>query len=186
MPIARVPAATQDEHGDAGRAEVDAASNGTDLDDRQQRSALDYLLGTPKAATYKVLVQYETDGGIKELEFHFRALDGRKIDKIEQAAINERTGLMDKITADSQLVAEATDAIVDPESGAKVSVRDEKFLIIRPGDAPLAAPPDALLARFGTQIGLLAGVASAIREAAGWNRERVGKASRVLVDAAGN
>ena len=84
------------------------------------------------------------------------------------------------------------------ESHHVTTFEDTVALLLKrlaPGDAVLVKGSrgmrmervvDALVARFGTQIGLLAGVASAIREAAGWNRERVGKASRVLVEAAGN
>jgi hypothetical protein len=187
MGIAQAPGTAGPQSGnDPGKPEITAAAQGKELDGEGERAALDYLLGTPTPAKYKVVVQYETPAGMKELEFHFRAMDGRKIDKIEQQNISQLTGVMDKLTADAQLVSEATDVIVDPETGMKIGPREERFRTIKEGEAPLASGIDAIQARFGTQIGLIAGVASAIREAAGWNRERVGKASRLLVDAAGN
>lgn len=169
-----------------GALQIERAADGETLSPKDERSALDFLLGTPEPARYKVTVAYETPAGMKDLIFRFRAMDGRALDKIEQSHLNERTGMMDKISADSHLVAEAVYEIVDPETDAKVEPKSEKFRTIKEGEAPLASPIDAIGARFGTQIGLIAGVASAIREAAGWDRERVGKASRLLVDAAGN
>lgn len=171
---------------DKGRPEIERAAQGKALDGAQERSALEYLLGTPTPARYKVEVQFETEDGLKPLIFRFKAMDGRKIDKIEQANISQVTGVMDKLTADAQLVVEATDVIEDPETKVTIAVKDERFRTMKDGEQPLASTIDALEARFGTQIGLISGVASAIREAAGWNRERVGKASRLLVDAAGN
>lgn len=170
---------------DPGRAAVERAAEGKELDAAQERSALDYLLGAPEPAKYKVTVQYETPAGLADLTFYFHALDGRRIDKIEQSHIDSNTAMMDKTAADYELVATACDAIED-ETGRKVAPKSEAFRTIKPDESPLASPVLALQARFGTQGGLIAGVARGIREAGGWSSERVGKASRVLVAAAGN
>jgi len=188
--MAATPAAEAEQRGPGspahGAAQIERAADGDALSPADERSALDFLLGTPEAARYKVTVAYETPAGMKDLIFRFKAMDGRKLDKIEQSHLDERTGMMDKISADAHLVSEAVYEIVDPETDKSVEPKSEAFRTMKEGEAPLASPIDAITARFGTQIGLIAGVASAIREAAGWDRDRVGKASRLLVDAAGN
>jgi hypothetical protein len=163
-----------------------AADDEQRLSQGEERSALDYLLGAPEAAFYSTTVKYDTPEGLKDLRFHFKALDGRRLDKIEQSNVSQATGLMDKAQADAALVAEATTSIEDPATGHKTDIRSERFRTIKEGDPPLASTIDALHVRFGTQIGLIAGVAGAIREAAGWRGDRVGKAARELVDASGN
>jgi hypothetical protein len=171
---------------DPGHAQVERAAAGKTVEGADERSALDYLLGAPEPARYKVTVGYETPAGLKDLRFEFVAIDGRKIDKIELKHIDDRTGQMDKTAADMELVIEACDAIIDVETGKAVKPSSEEFRRVKPDLPPLASSIDALEARFGTQTGLIAGVARAIREANGWNADRVGKASRVLVAAAGN
>lgn len=178
-------AATAARSDDAGVNAVERAAAGKSVGTEDERAALDFLLGTPEPAKYTVEADYETPAGMRKLTFHFVAMDGRKIDVIERRHISDKTQELDKISADAELVAEAVTAIED-ETGKKTKPTSEEFRTMKPGEAPLASSIDALNARFATQIGLLAGVASAIREAAGWNRDRVGKASRVLVTAAGN
>lgn len=172
--------------GDRGANAVRQAANGEELSGADERSALDFLLGAPTPAMYSVTVQYETEVGMLDLRFHWRAIDGRKLDEIEQRNISESSGQMDKAQADAELVAEAVTAIEDPKTGHKTSVRSDEFRTVKEGEPPLASAVDALQVRFGTQAGLIAGVARGIREAAGWKADRVGNASRVLVDAAEN
>lgn len=171
---------------DSGANAVQKASQGTELSAEEQRSALDFLLGAPEPAFYTVDLQFDTPQGLKPLRVKFKALDGRSIDKIEQSNISDATGKMDKPKADAELFAAAVVGIEDPDSARVIEVTSEDFRTIKPGDAPLASTTDALNVRFGKQAGLLAGVALAIREAAGWKSDRVGQASRVLVGAAGN
>lgn len=170
---------------DAGRVAIDRAAAGQSVDAKQERGALDYLLGSAKPLAYTITVDYETEDGMKPLTFHFRGMDAGRIDKIEQEHIDDRTNVMDKIAADTALVYEATTKIVD-DAGGEIVPKDERFRSVKEGEPPLASGADAMRYRFGTQAGLLAGVATAIREKAGWDRERVGKASRLLVAAAGN
>lgn len=171
---------------DAGARAVRRAENSeAKLTHQEEVSALDYLLGAPGPPAYTVEVEFETDKGMAPLTFHFVGLDGRVIDKIEQANINDRTAIMDKTTADAELVIRACSKLTDA-TGKELVVNSEQFRVLKPGEPPLASPVDALFARFGTQAGLISGVATAIREAAGWDRDRVGKATRVLVDSAGN
>jgi hypothetical protein len=171
---------------DAGAKAVERASNGKSLSQGAEKSALDYLLGAPAPAKYSVKVAFETDDGLKDLRVHFTAMDGRKLDEIEQKNISQATGVMDKASADAELMTEAVTSIEDPVTGKAIGVRSEAFRTVKDGEPPLASAVDALQVRFGSQLGLVAGVASAIREAAGWKADRVGKASRELVDAAGN
>lgn len=171
---------------DPGAAAIRKAGNpDATLTAGEELSAIDYLLGAPAPPQYTVEVQYETDAGMAPLTFHFTGLDGRQIDKIEQSNINERTGMMDKPSADAELVIAACSKLTDPTNKA-LAITSEQFRTVTPDKPPLASTVDALHARFGRQAGLIAGVAGAIREVAGWKADRVGKANRALVDAAGN
>lgn len=171
---------------DEGANAVGRAAGGAELKAGEERSALDWLLGAPEPARYTVEAEYDTPAGLKPLKVNFTAMDGSKLDKIEQSHISERTGVMDKGAADAELFIEAVTTIEDPDTGKSVKVGSEEFRTIKPGEPALASAIDALHVRFKTQPGVVAGVARAIREAAGWAPDRVGKASRVLVDAAGN
>lgn len=171
---------------DPGARAVQRAGDGAELNPAEERSALDYLLGAPAPALYTVEVQYETPRGLLPLRLHFAALDGKVLDKIEASNVSAATGVMDKAKADAELVCEAVSEIEDPATGRKTQLRSEEFRTVKSGEPPLASSIDALNFRFRKQPGLIAGVASAIREAAGWKADRVAKASRVLVDAAGN
>lgn len=176
----------QQDNKPAGQSAVEAAGAERELSHDEERSALDWLLGAPAPASYYVNMEYDTPQGLKPLRVNFDAIDGSKLDKIEQSNINERTGTMNKAQADAELFIEAVTSIEDPETGKKTIPSSEEFRTIRPDQPPLASSIDALNVRFGKQPGLIAGVASAIREAAGWKADRVGQASRKLVEAAGN
>lgn len=186
-----------------GERAVEAyARDHEDLTPADERDALDFLLAPKPPRQYGVRVQYDTEAGLKPLTFVIRGMDGRKLDSIEQANVSEATGTLDRITADCQLVAEATLCLEDA-SGRKVELGSPEFLTIRRPKAVgagdelaegeerfdehrLASPADALEARFKTQLGLLNGVAREIRRISGYDPERVGVARRRLVDAVGN
>jgi hypothetical protein len=174
-----------DDGKDAGRAAVTRAARGEELDGNDERGALEFLLGAPAALEYEITVDYETDAGMLPLTFHFKGMDAGAIDKIEQQHLDDRTGQLDKIGADCTLVTKATTKIVD-STGAEINPRDEAFRTTKEGERPLANAADAMRVRFGAQAGLLSGIASAIRIKAGYDAERVGRASRLLVQAAGN
>lgn len=178
------PSATEPEK-DPGRAAIDSAAADEPMSRKEEHGALEFLLGAPAALSYKITVDYETKDGMKPLTFFFKGIDAGEIDKIEQEHVNERTGTLDKLAADAAVVTKATYKIEDA-AGASTAPKEESFRSIKPGERAVASGADAMRIRFGTQAGLLSGVASAIRTKAGWDADRVGKASRLLVDAAGN
>lgn len=196
MEAASIPGGVSAAHGEdePGLAEVKAAADGAELDGAEEKSALDFLLGSPTPRRYYVDVDFDTPEGVKKLRWTLKAIDARKIDEIEERNRNESTGTLDVTTANCQLVAEASVSLSDPDGANEVGVSDPEFLTMRlrrTGEEGLhehrfASPADAIEARFRTQLGLVAGVASRIREKAGWDPERVGKAQRVLVEASGN
>jgi hypothetical protein len=175
---------------------VEAYARGhEELDAENERDALDYLLAPKPARLYDVKVDYETDTGTEPLTFVVRAMDGRKIDSIEQRNVSESTGQLDAITANCELVAEGCEGI-ESKSGRRVKLDSDEFLTLlvpKQGGAEgetepkrLASPALALEARFRTQIGVIAGVAREIRRMSGYDPTRVGQAQRRLVEAAGN
>lgn len=168
-----------------GAEELGLAASGEKLTDEQEHSALHYLLGPRQRIESTVTVQYETPEGVMPLKFVIRAQDGRKIDAIEQANISETTGKVDQITANCQIVALATVAIVD-EAGKSTDPKSDVFRTVNPDAPPLASPADALEARFRDQMGLLFGIAREVRRIGGWDPDKVGTAQRKLVTAAGN
>lgn len=170
---------------DQGALAVERLRAGQRLDEAQERHALDWLLGAPQPAIYNVTVQWETpEGDLAPLTFQFRAMDGRRLDRLERDHVGQ-DGRMDQINADAAIVAEACEFIAD-ETGRRVVLASDEFRTVRPDMPALASTVLALQARFGTQSALIAHVARAIREACGWSPDRVGRAERVLVTAAGN
>lgn len=199
----KVAGATPRPSGDAGEdaaearreASVEAYARGhEELTAENERDALDYLLAPKPPRLYDVKVEYETDTGTEPLTFVVRAMDGRKIDSIEQRNVSESTGQLDAITANCEVVAEACECI-ESKGGRQVKLDSEEFLTLRvpKPDAPaetepkrLASPAMALEARFRTQLGVIAGVAREVRRMSGYDPNRVGQAQRRLIEASGN
>jgi hypothetical protein len=175
------PVTTSTPSPERGKEEVDLAAAGEKLTPEQEHNALHFLLGPRRPLQHKVTVQYETPEGVQPLTFLIRSMDGRAIDRIEQANVSEATGRVDQITANCQIVAEATQQIRD-ESGESVQPKSEQFRTVNPEQPPLASAADALEARFKDQLGLIAGIAREVRRVSGWDAEKVGTAERVLVD----
>lgn len=174
-----------------GAAAAEAFARDHDgLTEENERDALDYLLAPKPPRMYGVKVEYETEDGTRSLTFVIRGVNGRKIDDLEQANVKDTPDgarRMDQISADLALVAEGCLKLVTPKQ--EVELRSESFrTIIRPGHDPLllASPAEALEARFGTQLGLVSGVAREIRRVSGYDPSKVGAAQRRLMDAAGN
>lgn len=180
--VARARAVGQ---GDRGREMLEHVALGADLDDDEERAALDWLLGAPAAMQHDITVQFETPDGEQPVTFTVRQMDTRQIDKIEQRNLSQSTGRLDALTANCQIVAEATVSIRDG-SGRSTAINSDEFLTVvgRDGEPlKLASSSDALEQRFRKQLGLIQGVASEIRRLAGYDTERVGAAQRRLVQA---
>lgn len=164
------------------------------LTDEDERDALDFLLSPKPPRLYGVTVDYDTEAGIRPLTFVIRGMDGRRLDAIEQAHISETTGKMDQISAECQIVVEATVAL-EGSTGRQVKPDSPEFLTVRvpKQDAPgefeqqtLASPAMALEARFKTQLGLIAGVAARVRAISGYDPRKVANPQRRLASAVGN
>lgn len=178
-----------------GDASVEAyARDHEGLTEENEQDALDFLLAPKKPRLYDVKVDFDTDEGIRPLTFVLRAMDGRKIDEMEQRHRSETTGQIDVISYDCELVATAT-AWLEARKGRKIELDSEEFLTLlvpdpdNPGQKiaqKVAAPPIALERRFQTQLGLLTGVARQVRAISGYDPQRVGSAHRRLVTAVGN
>lgn len=193
-PVPGVSPATALDDPDKGMLAAEAFARGhEELTDDDERDALDFLLAPKPARLYSVKVEYDTEVGIRPLTFVIAALDGRKIDTIQQSYVNDSTGMLDKIGSDCALVVEAT-RFLEGMSGRQVTLDSREFLTMRqpnpdkPGgveEFQLASPVEALEARFKTQIGLIAGVAAQLQQISGFDPRRVGMAQRRLVDAVG-
>jgi hypothetical protein len=169
---------------------VQRAAEGLEVAGHDELAALDFLLGAPIPSVWDLWVTFDTPKGPARIKWTFHAMDGRKIDRIEQRNRNDNTGIIDQLTADSQIVAEGSLFIADA-TGREVKLTSDEFLTVpsaTPGEAPLklASPADAIEARFRTQLGIIGGIAREIRKVSGWDIERIGKAQRRLADAAGN
>lgn len=174
-----------------GAAAVEAyARDHEGLTEEDERDALDFLLAPKPPRLYGVKVEYETEDGARDLTFVIRGVNGRKIDELEQAHVKESpdgSQRVDQISSDLGLVAEGCVKLVTLKQA--LDLRSERFrTILVPGKDPIlmASPAEALEARFGTQLGLISGVAREIRRVSGYDRSKVGAAQRRLMDAAGN
>lgn len=172
--------------GDPGLTNVVHASQGAVLEDEEEVSALDYLLGAQAPTIHEITVQYETAKGMVPLVFVVKSIDTRKIDKIETRHLDTNTGTLDRLSADCEIVCLATMHMRDSK-GREVALNSDEFLTVqrRARDTgelesvKLAAPPMALEQRFRDQMGLITGVSNEIKRAAGFSGERVGRAKRV-------
>lgn len=173
--------------GEKGREMLEHAAMGAELSEDEERSGLDWLLGTSQPVVHEVPVDYETPSGTTKLIFVLRQMDARKIDEIEQRHISAG-GVMDRFSADCEIVAESTVKLIDAK-GQEVEPTSEKFrtFTVQTPDGPKqqtdASTPRALERRFSKQLGLIQGVAQEVRRAAGFDPQRVGKAQRRLVEA---
>lgn len=153
---------------------------------REEKGALDYLLGATKPVEYDVPVKYDTPAGVKELTFHIRQLDGKAIIKMED---KHRKGSgpfaeLDDIMFNAEIVAAATLWLTDT-SGRQVDPRSPDFI----GELGFG-PAEAMELRFKFQPGVLDGLAGQIRSISGYAPDRVGTAEqadgRVLSEALGS
>lgn len=174
--------------GDKGLENVLHAAQGAELDEEEEGSALDYVLGAPKPVVHDITVQFETDKGMRPLTFVVQVRDVSKIDAIEMRNLDQGTGQVDRLTADCEIVAECALMLLDGKR--QVRLNSEEFLTVRrrgPGGEiesfTHVAVPDALRARFRSQLGLINGVALQIKRVCGFTPDRVGQAKRRLVEA---
>lgn len=175
-----------------GAAAVEAfARDHEGLSDEDERDALDFLLAPKPPRLYGITVDYDTEAGVRPLTFVVRGMDGRRLDAIEQANVSETTGKLDAISAECQLVAEAT-VYLEDRKGRQVKLDSEEFLTVRIPRGEdvetqrLASPAMALEARFRTQLGLIAGVAAQVRLLSGYDPRKVANPQRRMAAAVGN
>jgi hypothetical protein len=153
------------------------AAEGGSLDAREERDALDWLLGATKPLEYTVPVQYDTPDGQREIRFRIRQLDGSTIEAID-AANRKGDGPFAKLDVQGFNAELATEATLWLETDTrKVEIRSDEFM----GGMP--APALAMALRFKYQPGILEGLAEKIREASAYSNDRIGNAQRVLVEA---
>jgi hypothetical protein len=151
---------------------------------KAEKLGVKWLLEPRTTIRYKVPFKFETPVGTADLFAHITALDGRVIEKLERRATNERTGETDELAAAGALVAQALEFFAD-EDGEQVPL-DEAFRTDPRTGEQAVANEDALLGRFRDQAGVLMMLAGEIRRVSGFSPDRVGTASRVLIEAVGN
>lgn len=177
---------------DAPPAVRDLADGGEEAgrktDREGEKSVIAWFLGQQAPARYKMPIEFDTPVGTMTMDWVIRSLDGKTLDDIEKRNTPDDAGPfgeMDDLAANAEIVAEATVVIRDPKSGEELKIDDPR--IRSTGDGrEVASIADAIKARFHWQSGLLAGMAGNVRRASGWAPDRVGAASRVMSDAAGN
>lgn len=163
---------------DAPEAVREAAAGG-DLSATSDRDAVDWLLQPRRPQRFRVKTTIETDEGTQPITFVIHQLDSKRIDEVERRNLDEKTGRIDQVKANAELVAEACDHL-EGALGHKIDPKSEEFR------AGLPSPALAFEQRFHWEAGVLAGVAGEVRRVAGWSPDRVGTAQRVLVETAGN
>lgn len=178
-------------NGERGREMLEHVRGGAELDESEELSALDWLLGTPRPIVHDIPVDLETESGMRKLTFVTGRIDPRKIDGIELRNVQQSTGRVDRITADCEIIAELCTEMFDA-TGKRVSLRSDEFLTVpgaardhrgEPESLKLASPALALERRFGGQEGLLTLVAAEIRRLGGYDPQRLGTSQRRLVEA---
>lgn len=153
-----------------------------------EKSAIEYLLGQQRPHVYKVPVKFDTDAGLKDLDWHVKTLDGKTIDDIEKRNTKEPNNPFseqDDYKVAAEIIVAATVKVVDKVTGEETLPTDDRFRAGADGRL-VADPAEALRLRFYYQSGTMMGLAGAIRRLSGWGNDRVGEASRVLAVAAGN
>lgn len=168
---------------------VTKSAKGEKVNEEEERGALSFLLGAQRAPRYRVTVQYDTDDGRKELAWVLRALPAEKLDEIEKRNTKEggpgQLPQMDDQRIAAETIAEATVEIRDPVTGDSTNPREERFRR-QPDGEIIEDPAEVLHQRFYYQSGVLAALVGEVRSISGWGPDRVGRAQRVIVDAAGN
>jgi hypothetical protein len=175
--------------GETGREMLEHAAQGAELSQSEEKSALDWLLGTPKPIVHEIPLEIETDGGMRTVKFVSRRIDPRKIDAIEIRNIQQTTGRVDRLTSDCEIIAESCELLDDGKR--KVTLSSDEFCTVRlfnrdSGEiepVKLASPAMALEKRFVGQEGALTLVAAEIRRLGGYDPQRLGNAQRRLVEA---
>lgn len=172
--------AGQDEH-DPVPDEVRRAAAGEELTSREEKGALDFLLGPTRALRYTIEVQLETDEGMKPLKFHVQQQDGARLAKLEteNRAGDGPFARLDTVAYNSAVVHAATTAFTDA-TGRRVELESQDFV----GGHPEGSL-GALRTRFKFQGGIFEALSGEIQRVSGYSADRVGSAQRVLVDAVG-
>lgn len=165
----------------------DAAKEAIDTP-RKEAQVLGFLLGPPKPLVFGLPVEYDTDEGRVTLRFVIQQLRGEKFREIEKH--NSKDGSLgplaeiDQTRVSAETAWEAILAIQVPATGEEIRLNDQKFLDNGAGH-PMPGV-DAILSRFGYQFGIIEGVVGEVRRISGWDGERIGTASRMVVEAVSN
>lgn len=175
--------------GERGREMLEHARMGAELDQDEETSALDWLLGTPSPIVHAVPVDFETPKGMKKLTFVVRRVDPRKIDAIEIRNVNQNTGRVDRITADCEIIVASCDEVDDGKRKTRLS--SDEFCTVRlrsreTGEVEpvrFSSPATALEKRFVGQEGVLTYLAAEIKRLGGYDPQRIGTSQRKLVEA---
>lgn len=178
--------------GDKGREMLEHVAQGATLNAVEEASALDYLLGTPKAGVFTIDVDIDTPVGRAPATFVVQSQDGDKLERVEKLHRDDNTGLLRQLPASAAIVALATLKLVDAAHPDGIDIRtDQKWLTMVITDAlgntaphTFADPGEALLRRFTGQQGLLLFVAQQVRTVSGYDEGRVSQSKRKLVAAA--
>jgi hypothetical protein len=160
-------------------APVKEAINGGEMTLGTEHSVIHWLLQPQQAPRYDVPVKFETPEGTLELTFRLRSIAGDKLDGIERQYMNEDPTKVDDMGLAAALIAASTEYVMDPKTGTRLELSDPKFVL------GIGSVAEAIRARFHFQSGVLVNLANEVRRVSGWSPDRVGRASRVLVDLTG-
>lgn len=140
---------------------------------KKEATVLAWLLGPTEPLEYDCVAHVDTPEGRQDLTFHFRQLDGTRLDTLEKE--NTEQGILgmkiDRPALNAAMVGEATLYLEDAD-GNQVDPKSEQFR----GPIPLVS--DAMRGRWQYQPGILTAVAEEIRVAAGLSNDRVEEAHR--------
>lgn len=159
-----------------------------ELSPSEEADAIHWLLQPARPYRFKCTVKYDTPYGSRDLTWYIRQLDGKKIEGIEDRHRESGEGPFGKINtimANPEVVAEATLEVQDAVSFRKLDIGSEEFRTAPNGEL-IPSKAEALRLRLHYQSGVLAYLAEEVRRISGYSADRVGSATRVLVDAAGN
>lgn len=152
-----------------------------DVTPKEEKGALDYLLGATAALEFDLPVQLMTPDGKKELIVHFKQMDGDTFRKLEE---ENRSGegpfsRLD-VAAYNRAIVQAATVYLTDESGKKIVPSSPEFI----GEHP-EGQRGAWKTRFKFSSGVFDGISSEVQRVSGYDGDLVGTAQRSVVDAVG-
>lgn len=166
--------------------EVKAAARDEEVTPRGERVATAWFRSPHVPIAFKVDVDFDADDRTRKLKFSVLQLEGPLLEKIERRNTEGEPpfGKMDELQTAAEIVAESV-LQIDEVDGETINPGSTTFRTAEDG-TELPSIALALRYHFRYQSGTLITLAQEIRRISGFSTDRVGQASRILIETAGN